>query len=165
MDFPFHRAEHKDCQNTRVFFKFTLLQVSYISPLLLLPGTTNKIAPAGLCNSKHHFIYLVQTTGTILSFLFYIGVLNIQNPLNEWYIKMQDGRWELANSSAFLIFYRIQCPVGQRSKLRSVSHRPTKIKALLSLYSRNSHVISCSLNPEYSVNYLNWRKARSCVTT
>lgn len=39
---------------------------------------------------------------------------------------MWDGRRELANSSAFLTFYIIQCPMGQRSKLRSVSHRQTK---------------------------------------
>ena len=49
---------------------------------------------------------------------------------------MRDGTHELANSPAFLVFYRIQCPVGQRSKLRNVSHRYTKIKALLSLYSK-----------------------------
>lgn len=46
----------------------------------------------------------------------YTGILNIQNLLKK------DGRWELANSSAFLIIYGIQAPPCQRSKLRNISH-------------------------------------------
>lgn len=52
-----------------------------------------------------------------LGFFSYTGILNIQNLLKK------DGRRELANSSAFLIFHGIQGPLCQKSKLRNISHR------------------------------------------
>lgn len=99
-----------------VFLKFTLLQVSCISPLCSFWVQQTRDCFSLSLYLKASLYFLVQTTGISLSFLFYTGVLNIQNLFNIWYIKMCDGSWELVNSSAFLLLLENPVPCGPKDQ-------------------------------------------------
>lgn len=99
-----------------VFLKFTLLQVSCISPFCSFwVQQTRQFQPVCVIESITLFSRADYRNQSEFSFLHKCSE-HLQNLFNMWYIKMWDDRWELVNSSAFLLLLENPVPCGSKDQ-------------------------------------------------